>query len=581
MATARKFGALDIYIPGTYVNQQFPPAPGSGRASANIVAIIGESGGGVPVNANVSDSEKLNFFTNTRDVIDKLVNGNGMYGSYFYLTPSNDPNISPPTQLIYIRANNATKSSSEIQNSSNVPCIDLKSVRYGTLGNQIAKKVETGSVIGKKVTIKFRGQTIMEEDNITYEYLKIAYVGSGSSAELSISNGVLSTVIGTVTSDAISLNLSEYQTISDLVAKINEFPAYEAEAVSFSFKNPLTLDGVTNLDIFTEQSLFGTIQAVIDRINGVAGNEVEASIVSESVRTGTLNNDSGFISFTGGTSSVANTQNWIDAFTLADKFNINYVLLASGDPTVQSILSNHVSVNSATKNRKNRQGGSGALLGDNFSTKLTRARLLNNARIEYFGTPILREDPLDQNRTRIFDPFYGAFIGAGIRFGNSITISATGKSANIQGVGELYSVSQEEQLIQAGVSYFKPSENGFEIGHNITTSQAENPILQLPSVMRTVDFISLDSIRRIDSRMKNLTSAPTQSVIKEFQNWSITVLLPSYINEGLLIRFQDVQFSLVGDSWQFEFTGIVPAPLHYAFVTQKFVLNGFDQAITV
>lgn len=580
MATARQFGALDIYIPGAYVKQEFPPAPGSGRASANVVAIIGESKGGVPVGASVTDSEKLNFLASTRDVIDRLVGGNGMYGSYFYLTPSNDPNLSPPTQVIFIRANDSTIASGTVQNSQPEACLTLKSVRYGTLANQLARKIEAGSTVGKKVTIKFRGQTIMEEDNLTYEYMTIEYTGAGTVATLSIINGVLTTIItGGIPADTLNMNLSEYQTIADLVAKISENPNYTAQAVSFSYKSPLTLDGVVTVSILSEISLYGTIEAVIDRINGVAGSEVRASLVSETARRGTLANDPGFISFSGGTESTANTQNWINAFALADKFNINFVLLASGDPTVQSLLSNHVSTNSSTRNKKNREGGCGSLIADSFLARQTQARVLNNPRVEYWGTKILREDPLNENKTREFDGFYGAFIGAGIRFGNSVTISATGKNVNIQGVGELYSVPQEEALIQAGVSYFKPSENGFEVGHNITTSQSDNPIFQLPSVMRTVDFISMDSRRRVETRMKGLTSAPTLSVIKEFQSWCLTVLLPSYVTEGLLIRFADVKFSLVGEVWQLEFTGVVPAPMHYAFITEKFVLNGFDQLV--
>ena len=83
-------------------------------------------------------------------------------------------------------------------------------------------------------------------------------------------------------------------------------------------------------------------------------------------------------------------------------------------------------------------------------------------------------------------------------------------------------------------------------------------------------------------RLAKLVKAPTSLQINELFNYLITNLLPSYVDDGYLTddpnngqaAFSDVSFNVIGDAFYFDFTGIVPLPLRYGFIKQKFTVIG-------
>jgi hypothetical protein len=101
-------------------------------------------------------------------------------------------------------------------------------------------------------------------------------------------------------------------------------------------------------------------------------------------------------------------------------------------------------------------------------------------------------------------------------------------------------------------------------------------------MLRTADYITLDSQFKIKNRIASLDRAPNSIVIKSIENYLITNLLQFYKDNGFLTddpytgqkAFSNVSFRLQGDVFYFEFTGILPAPLHYVFVKQNFTITG-------
>lgn len=589
-ASTQNFAGIETNIPGTYTKAEFPPAPGSGRTAGNVVVIMGESKGGVPAvttDTDILDDDKINQISSLAQAKDLLVSGNGYYMTEFFMTPSNDPNLNTPTNCKFVRVNNGVRATSIIKSSvGSVNTIDLKSARWGALGNQLSRKIEAGSSTGKKVSLKFKGVDILTQDNVSYIYFNIQYTGAATVCTMSINATTLTTTTASVNipADDLSLTLADYKTIEALVAYIDQHPSYTCTLVQGAVKNPNTLDVVSSQSIVTAYDAKADVEAVIDMINGNSKGEVTATLSSGATRI-LLANDASFIFFSGGSDSTASSNDWATAFALLEKFSVNHILIATGDSTIHSMLSQHLTTMSSIENKQNRSGGAGALNTHTISQKKSNARLLNNARMEYWATGIYRPDALNGNVNTLFDPFYGAALGAGIRFSNNTTISATFKTVNILGVAEKYSIQTTKDLIASGCSLIADSPRGFAVKHNVTTYQGENLILELPSMLRTADYISLDIIKQTENRMASLLSAPTAMVIKEMQNYVVTNLLPSYRDQGLLTNdpyskspaFSDVEFNLFGDRFEVSFTGIIPAPLHFTFITEKFVIVGYSR----
>jgi len=250
---------------------------------------------------------------------------------------------------------------------------------------------------------------------------------------------------------------------------------------------------------------------------------------------------------------------------------------------VHAMVSAHNAEMSKIEIKGNRSGGAGASLGLSKTDKIAQIKALNDARFEYWVTPFYRYDLAGDGSKTLFDPFYGAALGAGLRFANNITMSVTFKDLNVLAVGESYDIPTKKELIATGASLFGIDDEGsISVIHNVTTYQGTSLILNLPSMLRTADFITLDSCAKIKAYIKGLTKAPDEYVIKTTMNYILQTLLPGYVSQGYLSAdpvnktpaFSNVTFALGGDRFDYGFKGTIPAPLHFVFSTQEFVSMG-------
>lgn len=581
---SQQFEGISTNIPGVYTKSEFPPNSGGAGAVTNVVAIIGQSLAGIPYNAtDKDDPEKVNVISSSAQAFDVLRGGNGYYMSEFFLTPTKDPSLNTPSQVLFFRVDPATQASKTIQDGSSNDIIDLVSTRYGTIGNQVSRKVEAATTLGHKVTIKFQGNIIAEEDDVGFEYLAIQYVGAGTAAAMTINATSLAVTVTGAPTDDLSLTFIDYPTLGELVAFISEQPNYTCTLIGSSNAKTTTFDAVTAQDIKTaEYTAVAHVEALIQFFNNNSQGEIEASLHAAAVRTDVAN-DSNFVYLASGANGSVTSTDWANTLELMKKFRINHILAATGDPAIQAMVDAHVVEMSKIENKRNRSAGSGSAAGNNITTKISEAKALNSARFEYHFTPFSRYDAINDNAVTEFAPFFGAALTAGIRFGNDVTISSTFKLINVLKLGESYSDPQAKQIIGSGGTLFDSEERGFVVKHNVTTFQGSNLILNLPSMLRTADAITLDSQAVITQRIADLKKAPNALVIETLKNFLITNLLPKYRDEiGWLTddpingepAFKDVEFALYGDRFDFSFTGIIPAPLHFVFIKQKFVITG-------
>lgn len=590
--TAQKFEGVETAVPGVYSKSEFPPSTGASGVSLNTVAIIGPSLGGIPYNATgLEDSQKVNIVTSTAQALDVLQGDAGYYMTEFYLSPTKDSNLTLPTKALVFNIRQLVQSSEVISSTGPIDTIELISTRYGTVANQLARKVEAGTTIGHKVTVKFQGETIAEKDNIALQYLEIQYTGAGTAATMSITATQLETTItGGPGGEEHTLLFAEFPKLGDLVNFINEQDAYTCSLLSKSNAKTTTFDLVTTQDIKTSAyTSVALVEALIQFFNNESGGEIAANLKAGADRDDVLN-DSGFVFFTGGSAGSAPTTNdWASTLELMKKFTMNHILVADGDPAIHAMVSTHVNEMSSILNKQYRTASSGASdITKTIAERISECKALNDSRFEYNFTPIKRPDALDDNVSRTFEPFYGAALYAGIRYSNDVTMSSTFKSLNIIGVGETYDpVTEMDPIIQGGGSIIKFEDAG-EVIHNVTTYQGTNLILNLPSMLRTADAITIDSQARVLKRMKSIKKAPNALTINEFENFLRTNILADYrdskewltdeVKNGTIVNpaYRDVEFILGGDRFDFKFTGLIPAPLHYGFIKHKFVVPGLS-----
>jgi len=345
-----------------------------------------------------------------------------------------------------------------------------------------------------------------------------------------------------------------------------------------------TFDAVAAQDILTlPYACVANVEALIQFITNESKGELKASLHAAAVRTD-VTNDANFIFLTSGSDGVIANSHWIASLALAEKHAINHILVASGDASIHALVANHIQTMSAVENGKNRSAGAGALssIATTDATMIAEMFALNSSRFEYHCTEFERTDVFANGVKTTFDPFYMAALTAGIRFANHETTSPVFKTVNVLSVSRIYSRSEKKALIAAGGTLVERAERGFEVVHNVSTYQKTNLLLNIPSGLRTCDSITLDMAAKVRARIAAMRQAPNALVIADMLNWLTASVLPGYKTLGWITddpnngdpAFSDVRFSLVGDRFEFGFRAIVPVQIHYAFITQDYVVVG-------
>lgn len=580
----KNFEGMETNIPGVYNKSEYPPQGGIIGAPTSEVVVLGVTKGGIPYNAaDYDENDRINSFTSPNQMLKELIGGPAYYTAEFYLTPTKDPNLNTPSRVKVVGVNPSSRATGTLKDAATNDIVDIKSRRYGALANQIARKVEAGTTRGYKATVKFKGNVVGQKDNIALDFLSIQYTGSGSAATMSISGTQLTTVCTGATGDNLTINFSDFPKLGDLVEYINSQDAYTCSLKGRSDYLSNTMDKVTTQDVKTSvYNAMGNVEALIQFLNKECQGEIIAALHASADRAAIVA-DSGFVFLTSGSDGSATNSDWASALELLEKMGVNHVLAASGDAAVAALVDAHVNRMSQMEQKKNRSAGGGASSTTNTkSARIAEMKALNSARYSYGCTPFYRYDAPNGNIKTEFEPFYLAAMVAGIRFGNHLTTSSVFQTLNILGVAEKYSLDDKKDYLSAGGILVEEDADGFAVVDELSTFQGGNLILENPSALRTCDHITLDSQVKIKARLKALKKAPNAIAIKEIQNFLITNLLPGYVRDGLLTEdpqsgepaFCDIEFDIRGDAFYFNFTGIIPLPLKFVFIKQKFVVIG-------
>lgn len=576
------FAGKDLYQPGYYGKRNFLGASGGG-ASGSRLLLIGESKAGIPFNASgdyPGAESRINWVANTADLVKVLRDGPAYYGALFALTPSTEFDGAPAVGVI--RVNKATRSAKTINDVDTDPILDIKSLDYGLYTNQIRFKISAGTTAGKKVSIKFQDSTI-EQDNIVDKVFSFQYVGAGTACALTLDpvGNLVTTVTGGPGGENLSIDLTAYDTVGNLVAYLQTLTAYSASLTGDGNAAVSKLDKIKAGDavnIVTAYSVQATLEALLTWINNSSQYLVAAITATGTPERRLPANMADYAFVTGGTEgSTPVQQDWQDALDqVARVVDASFVGVMTSNASVHAALNAHISAMSDVNGRNERQGCVGAASGDTKAARLAAAAVVNSDKMGYFGSPFKR---YDKNGALVtWAPFYGAAMILGLSAGNDITFAPTNKSLNVVSIEEDYSNVDKDDYIKAGVMIAAPSPlGGIRVVRSVTTYQGTNKIQNEWSAMRTALFLTKDHRTFVEG----LVSQPGDATSLESIKNAALRRLDYYVDKGWLIvdpqfgnAYRSFTFNVDGDVISISYEGTLVIPVNFILVTHNFVVIG-------
>lgn len=585
MAVYYDFAGKKIIRPGSYTKRYFPVQEGLGNLTGQVLVLGEAAKGGIPFDAYDDVESVINVVTGQAQAQNVFGGGDVYYGAEFYLTPTNDARFNTPSEAKCIVVNQMTQASAQLLNSA-TPIIDLAFDKFGTDGNQSAIQVLTGSVGGKQIKMIYKGEEVLNQDNVLINMFSIQYVGSGSACALSVSATALTTVCTGAAGDNLSIVLADYDDLGSLVNYIDSLPAYTCALTGKSDEIPNIFDVVTSQDIRTSAyNCQAIVEAILRIINGT-------EVFTATLHTGSTrlvpDNLSAYTFLTGGTVSAATTQNWIDVFTKLEKYDVNCLVIMSGSATIKGLAKAHIEKMNGLEIKKYRQALCGAGSVQNTKAlKIAEMKSLNSAYAEYCVSPFKRYDYINKVMPTLdFDPYYLAPMIAGFRYVNNVGMDVVFKYLNVVSTPEI-SLEDQNDYAEAGATLIQKTNNvldgtqNFEILVNNTTYQGSQVTRTNPSVVYEINVLTKHFEEWIIEQLRALDTVANSVIIATIQNNITTKLFPKYRDDYKWITdytdpdtgavqkaFDKVVFKQVGE--QFQTTAVLTMS-----VTPRFAFNFF------
>lgn len=572
------FNGATIYRPGYYVKRNIEAGGKAGGISLNTIVVIGNCEGGIPHNANLPDEDKLMFFSKSGDAKTALRRGDALEAVKKAFEGLKDARVNAgANEVAVLRANPATASALVLNNTDPAAVINLVSVDYGLHTTGISTNISAGTT-GKLVEVKKEQDTI-SIDNVIREVITIAYTGPGTAATLTKTATTITSAVSGEAGVDLNLNLNTFKTVREVVEAIEAISSYTVSIPNpeFNESSSKEIDIVSAIDIkASAKTLSSNVQAVIDAFNTTG--IVTASIDSEAERKD-VDNLSAFVYMTGGTEGATTVNEWGNALDLAFNREVNYVGAMTGDSAVHALLSSHIAQANAVKGRKERRGFTGASRDDNESTIRSKAAIFGSQFGLFYGPDDYNFD-VDGQQTNMAGYIHSAGC-AGASAGNAITMPLTHKIFNIVKAKRIYSETEIENFIKAGVvlSTPVPGGGGYRIERSITAYTGTNLIANEWSMIGTALAITQEHRIKMDARFVGV--AGTVYAQESLESYSLE-LLEEFLERGWFTEnpktgeqaITNHVVTVFGDTYKITYDGILTAPINFIPATHNFTILG-------
>jgi len=579
------FNGQQIVRPGAYTQIDASQFQSTVLQGLGIVALIGEADQGTPRTA-------LSFLT-AADVRKTYVSGDLVEAAAMVADPSGDPRI--PTgaqQIVCYKVNGSTRST-----LTSAP-FTFTSLQWGVLQNNItvAIAVASGFIITISNLDAF-GNLITEVTQTAVGgtgKFTIQYTGAGSAATLTTNATSLTTNVTAAAADNLSLNYSDYPTLSLLLQAISATGKYTVVTLATNTNSFASsqLDGVTAVDIKTSAtSVFAKNADVANWINANSQQVSATFTAGATAFTGPL----AATQLTGGTRGTSANADWTTGFTALSSVRVNQTVpLASADAvtaqgafTIASImaaLTAYAKQASSTAGQNEVQAWAG--VSQTKSVLTTTANTQNSEHLVLFGERVSRTAAVGgttyvggallrytAGQVIFFPEWAAACVAAGMRCGAPLGEPLTWKYANVTGVSSDTSWSEQSNsdvvsLELNGVAVLNTVRGrGFRFDKMITTyTRANNDAYTEETIVQIWKLVAFNLRQALQDAfvgrggsLQRVSTVPTvvASVMQPLKD--AQVITDSVVGGQRLNAWRKVSWSLSGDQLTVNVT-VTPTP---------------------
>ena len=422
----------------------------------NVLAVIGQAFDGQP-NTPLA-------FGDPTEAVPTFAGGDLAYGIAKAFNPSNDDGVNAPNQVIAIRVGTSTQASLILNDAAGNNVIELLSNSWGALANLAKASVAAGSVSGSALNTA-KGNTYYSGDNIGQNAFTVEYGGGQASATMTIANAsvILAAPLGT---PVATIDLTVYQTIGQLVDRINSTPGFTAAVSQGSDASPALngLDSVVAQDVKTAlYTATADLQACVNWFNS---NEALVTAV-RMANAGAPPVAIGWTYLTGGSDPAVLSGDWANALSVLQGVDVQWIACLSGDPAVHAAVDAHCQYMS-TVGRKERRACLGPVAGTSFTAAKALPIALNSDR-----SSICWPGYWDYNAAGVLTLYPSYFTGllvAAAFSGSGPGTPMTNKSLTVRGLEfTLRNPTDTDPAINAGLLVLEATPKGFEVVRSIST----------------------------------------------------------------------------------------------------------------
>lgn len=521
----------------------------------NVLAIVGHAEGGEPF--------KALRFGGAKEARAVLRGGESLKAIEVAFDPSSQ--VGAPSEIVFVRVNTATQAALAIKDAGGATVIDLVSEGFGRFTNGIKVKIESGSVRGKKLTSQF-GNDYYSADNVLRDVLTLAYAGAGVAT---VTVGSAELVLSVDATPIETLSLEDYATVQALVDRLNAVAGFEANVLDGhgAADTYNALDFVTDLAVGAEGvTLTAHLQAVVDWLNSTGEGFVTAV---RPMNAGALPVNIPFTYLAGGSDGQVTLEEWQRALDVLQEVDVQWVVAVSPMGAIHAMVDAHCAFMSNI-GRMERRSICGTAAGTTDEAAILAAKALNSDRASLVHLGFYDYDA--KGKLALFPPYILAALLAGAFAGVNPGTALTNKAIKVRGLErKLRNPTDTDRLIKGGVLCVEDTPKGYKVVQSITTWLTNTNYNRVEiSVGVALDFVArnvrnvLDDLRGAKGTPSSLADAVSRAdtALRELAR-------PEPMGPGVLVgdklnpAYRGLTASLDGDVMRVEFECSPVIPINY------------------
>lgn len=543
------------YVPGVYSRRNTVSA-GTGISSGNL-CIMGSAQNGEPLKLLcVSDIAEAKEVLGAGQLLEAVAYA--FTGSRTYI----------PQQVYCMRVDNATCSTLTLKKDGQ-DIIKLQSAIFGAQANQLRLRYVDDNT-GRKVMVSYKSQT-SEVGGIGRKSIKLACIDADAVNATCVidSKGIVLSAEdangNAVDNAALTINASDYGTLSELASMINESGEWTAQVLDVRVNAMAAELDYGTYSAASELTLNSNVAALLAALKSIP--LIGKATLVENAQRVLPNTMDSYVRFTDGTEEAIDGAQWQKALDILATEDIQIIATPSDNETVRALIAAHCIDMSKVEKKHERTFWAGLPTGTSIEDAAEAAKVLNTELGSLVITGATAANPIT-GATEEITPAMLSCMCAGMEAAMNVSLPLTNKAINVSAFSQKYKVSELNAMIKAGIVPFGENDEGALVCiRAITTYQDDSLILNERSMIRSVLYMDRD-LRKAYNRRIGTNTAPNESEVigvlqAKARAWFNEDLITLNGNDGVF----NIKVRFDGDKTYLSFDRYIRAPNNFMFIT--------------